>query len=159
MISEYCIDVILSVQDYDLEGYILNLNDDKMTIVIFNYEQFIYKGSDDVFIKIPIEEKGVDVYKGTVEEISKNKVYIKNASLLEKEQRRKEVRVSFEEEFRVNQVFISGMLKSLPKCIIFESVNISVSGILLKSELQLPSNIELVLDLGCIQKMYTLMRE
>jgi len=134
------------------EGLLINQNQNGFIIKTQNIDDLLkYK---EIRIKIMREKDGLIHYKGKVAKVIEDEVYVHHIALLKKEQRRKEKRIAYEQNFLVNRVYINDQVSNLDQNIPFKSKNFSGSGVSLVSHLKLPEEFSFFIDCSFIKKYF-----
>lgn len=101
--------------------------------------------NDIVFVNVFSETDGIATYEGTVSEFNKEVIKISNVSFLLSENRRLNNRITTNIKLSINTLKrYSKEIFKLSKPILMYAKNISVSGILLESNLDLPTDLNFI---------------
>ncbi|MGL4773694.1 MAG: PilZ domain-containing protein, partial [Clostridium sp.] len=102
---------------------------------------------EEVLIHISDKKRGILIYEGIVQGIIKNTIMLKRVRLIENSQRREKVRVIVNMPIEVEKIKKEEWLINLDKPIYMVSKNLSASGILLESTLDIPKEVGFVIHL------------
>lgn len=126
-----------------IEGFIFKVNPSNVEIRLdSDLFQTRLHFQDHVSFTIFHPHQGQKTYEGDLLSSHPEHIVIENPVLVDTKQRRYDSRAQIQEFSKIYKVTLPGKPElELPKAIPFEVLNISASGILLSSQLELPSNV------------------
>lgn len=129
-----------------IEGIVEEFNEEKITIILKDKDNQLAEGQG-LEIYLFNKFRGELKYKGIIKKVETYRLIIENLETLYTKQRRNEVRVNVLFPVKIYEIFHNNELMTLDKYIYGNIINISVSGMLFKSSLDLPSGLRFLLAL------------
>lgn len=129
-----------------LKGYVMGFDDEVMIVRMVTSNRFPLNTYVNIFIYNRV--KGEVIYKGKIDKINRNIIKLTDITAVKVNQRRSEARVDVSLELIVSKIWTGfDQCIELEKKIPMKTVNLSSSGVLLYSELDMPENVLFHLEL------------
>lgn len=132
---------------------VISISYDKLLISSRDRVDNLYKDKTNINFAYGHEKRGRIICNAEIQDIEEMKIRLVNIEEVESNQRRQELRVktSIPIELKTVQLESKGKI-NLPKPLSMEIIDMSASGVRLKTGLELPSNMELFLSLPLTYK-------
>ncbi|MGE4283290.1 MAG: PilZ domain-containing protein [Clostridia bacterium] len=138
--------IVILMDNRYLDGFIVRFDDDSMAIRCTLRKGIVLDTLVHIHIYNPV--KGEVILCGVVNSIIENMIRLVNVKCIAINQRRKDARVNIDVKLYVNKIQVGGSkLIDLEKNMLFKSVDISAGGILLHSQLDIPTNLRFHLQI------------
>lgn len=146
-IIEYSVIKLTSTDDKILTtGIVKKIQKD--TLIICANGKIKLKINQEVFINIVNKDKGIFIYNGVISDILENTIVVKNVIFLFDKERRNKNRIIVKIHLEVRQIRnVSEKVIELNKPIFMTSRNLSIKGILLECVLDIPKDINFLVEL------------
>lgn len=141
-IYEHCKVKIASTQNPTsfIHGEMIKCTEDTAIILCSRSQALVIESEVHLIIFDPVQ--GELVYSAKVESLAHSHVTLSQLEPVKVIQKRQEVRLSIELPIEIATISVGSKIMDLEKCVPMKTINISASGILLSSALDLPQQVQ-----------------